>query len=142
MAKRVLGESGSVNIELVIQSDSPAKKKSRKEKNDPELKEYQRLGKVVNGEERETKEQRKERKQLKKARKPETGGKFNNESPVQPLDLGDADVKHTRKAEKAKQSAAEQGQEQLSQHPADDKLPPLALYPEASVPNGFGAFLH
>jgi ATP-dependent RNA helicase DBP3 len=139
MAKRVLEEPESANIELMIQRDSPAKKKNRKEEHDPESNEYQRSNKVVNGEEEnETKEQRKERKQLKKARKLGTGGKSDNESTVQPLDLGDTDFKHTRKAEMAKRKAAEQRQEQLSRHPADDKLPPLVLRPEASVPIGSG----
>jgi len=138
MAKRVLEESESVNIELVIQDDSLAKKKSREEKRDPESKEYQTPRKAVDGEEKESKEQRKERKQLKKARKLGTGGKFDNGSTVQPFDLGDTDVKSARKAEKAKRKAVEQGQQQLSRHPADDKLPPLVLRPETSVPNGSG----
>jgi ATP-dependent RNA helicase DBP3 len=134
MAKRVLEESESANIELVIQSDSPAKKKSRKEKHDPESKEYQRSGKVVNGEkERETKEQRKERKQLKKARKLETDKKFGNGGTVEPLGLGDTDVKNTRKAEKAQLRAEERGQGQRYQ--VDDKLPPLVRRHESWVPN-------
>jgi ATP-dependent RNA helicase DBP3 len=138
MAKRVLGESESVNIELVVQCDSPAKKKSRKEKHDPESKEYQTSRKVVNGEEKESKEQRKERKQSKKARKLETGGKFDNESTVQPFDLSNTNVESARKAEKAQRKAVEQGQQQLSRYPADDKLPPLVLRPEISIPNGSG----
>lgn len=139
MAKRVLEVSESVNVELVIQSDSPAKKKSRKEKHVPESKKYQRSSQIVQGEkERETKEQRKERRQLKKARKLETGGKFDNESTVQPLDLGDTDVKNTRKAEKTERKGAEQGEEQLSHNPKDDKLPPLVLRHEPSIPNGSG----
>ena len=106
MAKRVLEESESINIELMIQSDSLAKKKSCKEKHDPESKEYQRSAKVVNGEkEIDTKELRKERKQLKKVKKLGTGENFDNESTVQPLSLGDTSVKNTRKAEKAKREA-------------------------------------
>src|SRR5271170_6319122 len=139
MAKRVLEESESINIELMIQSDSLAKKKSCKEKHDPESKEYQRSAKVVNGEkEIDTKELRKERKQLKKVKKLGTGENFDNESTVQPLSLGDTSVKNTRKAEKAKRKAVEQGQEQLSRHSADDKLPPLVRRHESSIPNGSG----
>jgi ATP-dependent RNA helicase DBP3 len=140
MAKRVLEESESVNIELVIQSDCPAEKKSREEKHAPESKGCQRFSKVVNGEEKVTKEQRKERKQLKKARKLDTGGNFVNESTVQPFDLGGTDVKNARRAKKAKRKATEQRGQQLSRHPTDDKLPSLVPRPETPIPYGSGLY--
>jgi ATP-dependent RNA helicase DBP3 len=137
MAKRVLEELDSANINLAIQSDSPAKKKSCKEKNGPESMEFQRSGNVNKGEaEIETKEQRKERKQLKKARRLGTGENINNKSIVLPLCLSDTDVKNSRKAEKSKLRAAEQRQGQLSRHTAEDKLPPFVRCDESSISNG------
>ncbi len=133
MAKRGLEELESASIGFLTRTNSSARKRSRKEKHNPESKDNLK-GTVVNGEEKiETKEQRKERKQLKKARKLGKKEEADNERPVQPLDLVDTDAKHTTKAEKAIWNAAKQGQGQLPRPSADYKLRSGIPYRENAI---------
>jgi len=137
MAKRVLEELESSDIDLVAQRNSPIKKKSRKEKHVPEPQKFERSGKVINRvEEIETGEQRKGWKRLRKAKKFRIDKKNSNESVLLPMDIGDAGVKIGSKAESAKLDASKQEFGKLIQHPAEDRLPPLIQSHESLIPNG------
>jgi hypothetical protein len=84
----------------LAQDVSPAKKKSRKDKHDPESKKYSGSAISVN-DEINAKALRKERKALKKARKLEASKRDGSENTVQSLNVGDIDIAQTNKPKKA-----------------------------------------